>query len=564
MSDLKIRFNLSGKSIKRKIKKGNKPLGTQQIVAIISWGKAENIDKVKINDNSGNWKPLSSSPTNKEKYRGGLHFGWAGMSLSDKQKRDTSDLYKHFRSYKINVNGELLKYNRTKIQTGLFILPICWAIKAQFASVPYAWVNDELTKIKHVIETTYNELFTLKKFNSKMLRLEIQDRMKNGMPKHIHVPANIAVNSAQAIHEISKTLAKEAGIEAYDIRNPKNVPDNLAEFIDHYYKFNIKLKKGSDETKERHMQFKRKLARWNEATGKNLSITLSDEVDVGEFLKWRIFDNEENIVRNSKNVKSKNQITKVKDEAIAVSTLNKTKKDIIFFYNRSVDNFSCKPTLSTKHAVLKEEQDDRENYDVFLSMDQIKEILALKIEEGTRLFKHRILFCLGCLGGGYRVSDLVKLPQPVLEKFGDEFYYTFNVRSTKTKVRTKAPIPQQLNFLVENYKFEERVKVHDFRDDIKKLGELCGWSQPYTYKKKLADGTEKDIAGPYFKFLMTRTCRKSYCSLLFNYWELPILECMEFSGHKTEDEFKKYLQIDKQAKAQKLIEVFKVKPIFIG
>jgi len=170
---------------------------------------------------------------------------------------------------------------------------------------------------------------------------------------------------------------------------------------------------------------------------------------------------------------------------------------------------------------------------------------------------------LGCLGGGYRISDLVKLQKPQYEEYDNgEFYYAFAVTSTKTKAKTLAPIPHELNYIVEKYPFGTQVKENELRDDIKELGQKCNWLQDYTYTEELADGTPKTETKPYFEMLQTKTCRKTYCSLLYNFWGLSIQECMDFSGHDKEEEFLKYLRIDKKVKAQKLIERFKVKPIF--
>lgn len=563
MNTINVRFILNGRTIKRKLSSSKKLPGTQQLIAYVTWGDKQSIEFVegvlwKNSPYSGFEAHRKIEGTYKEsdhltKYTGSFYG-----------KKDFQFIQKRYKSMKIDVKGNLIKYRPMKINTALFILPESWNTKNQEASAPYVWINDEIKKITHIIESTHTELSKLKDFTREKLKATIIDRMKNGMPKHIFIPAKSAGDTIKTIHEISKVLSQEDGVPGNDYRNPKNVPDNLFEFIDYYYTNGLKLKKAADATYEKHLQFKRKLERWNNATGEKLSITQSDEVDVARFLKWRMYDNEENVVRNTEKVKSKNQITQIKNEAIAVSTMNKTKKDIKFFFNRSGDNFSCKPLLNTKHVVLKEEDDKREYYDVYLSMKQIRQILNLNLEPDSRIYKHRTLFILGCLGGGYRVSDLMKLPKPALERFGDEEYYTFNVKSTKTKVRTKAPIPHELNYLVEDYNFDEVIKVHDFRDDIKGLGELCGWTTVYKYEKLLADGVSKPMSEIYKDMLMPRTCRKTYCSLLYNFWNLPISECMEFSGHRTEDEFKKYLQVDQVEKAKRLIERFKVKPIFIG
>ncbi len=135
------------------------------------------------------------------------------------------------------------------------------------------------------------------------------------------------------------------------------------------------------------------------------------------------------------------------------------------------------------------------------------------------------------------------------------------MRSQKTKTLTFVPVPEELNPLVESYNFEIETDEHDFRDDIKELGKMCGWDKPYTYTEMLADGTLDQIEKPFFKMLMPKSCRKSFCSILYNFFDLDIETCSDFSGHNS-DEFLKYLRIDKKVKAQKLVTKLNAKPIF--
>ena len=340
------------------------------------------------------------------------------------------------------------------------------------------------------------------------------------------------------------------------------MPDNLIEFIDYYLKNRTILEKLSDGTEDRFIRFRTKLERWRDITGKTLSLTSSELVHISEFFKWRIYDNEANNVRNTSKVKSRDQISRVKSEAIGIGTLNKTKKDLKYFYNRAVEEFGCKIKFSTKAPILKEQKYDREMSDVYLTMAQLKQIIELNLQSEKRLNIHRNLFVLGCLGGGFRVSDLKILPKPKYEDYKGEFYYAFAVKSKKTGVKSLAPIPPELNYIIESYPFGVEIKENEFLEDIKQIGFRCGWAQSYSYSEELADGTSKLTSKTFNEMLMSRTCRKTYCSLLYNFWNLTIQECMDFSGHESEEEFLKYLQIDKKAKAQKLIDRFKIKPIF--
>lgn len=554
-TNISIRFNLAQDKIKRNFKDGKRLGGTQQMVAIISFYPPV---KITVLPDGARWvKPLGKTP-------GYITYGWGDMAKSPEQRKKMISNNKSLGGYKVNAAGDLIKYERIKLNTGLYILKEAWNTKEQDATAPYEAINNELIKIKHIIETTFQELIQRADFSVNGMLTEIKHRIKNGMPVNIVIPVNKATAPAKTFELIEKQLKKHQGIPVPDENNRKGVPEDLREFIPYYHKNRKKPKKLDDTTIDRHIQFQHKLQRWYEATGKILTLTGSDIDDIADFMLWRIYDNEENNVRHTKKIKSKSQISRIKPYAVGVGTLNKTKKDIKYFYNRAAENYSCILKFNTKNDILKEQAYDREKSDIYLTMEQLLKIINLPLEKGSRIEKHRSLFILGCLGGGYRISDLVKLPKPEYEEFDDgEFYYTFKVTSTKTNARTMAPIPPELNYLVESYNFQEDTIDQDFRDDINELGNLCEWTHLYKYEMELADGTFKPEEKPFFKMMMPRTCRKTYCSLLFNYWELPIRECMDFSGHKSEDEFRKYLLIDKKYKAQNLVKRFKANPIII-
>lgn len=558
ISKISIRFNLSNDKIKRKFKDPEKTTGSQQLIAIVSLYPPIKITQL---PDGGYWLP---DPPNKDgkTFKGRISYGFADAGLAPEQRKKLTNSGRAFKGFKVNKAGELIKYDRLKVNTGIYILKESWDTKHQKALHPYAHLNNKVAVIRHIIDATFQDIGQRIDFTKEKFLTEIHSRIINGMPDHIVMPISTAYDMTKSIKFINDEIKKRDGIDIPDENNPNKVPDDLIDFIDFYLQNRTFLNKLGESTIDRFIQFQNKLKRWKIITGKTLSITKSELLHVSEFLKWRIYDNEENNVRNSEMIKSSNQISGVKKEAIGIGTLNKTKKDLKYFYNRATEEFSCKIRFSTKAPVLKDQKYDREMSDVYLSISQLKEIMNLQLENNSQLDLHRKLFIMGCLGGGFRISDLKILPKPQYEDFNGEHYYAFAVRSQKTKVKTLAPIPRELNSIIESFPFGLEVDENELRDSIKDLGELVGWMYEYSYTEPLADGTYKHTTKPFHKMLMPKTCRKTYCSLLYNFWGLTIQECMDFSGHETEEEFLKYLQIDKKVKAQKLIEKFKIKPIF--
>lgn len=557
ITDITIRFNLSQDKIKRNFSDKDKAIGTQQLIAIVSLYPPIKVSQL---PDGGFWMPDANNQMTKG-YKGRVSFGFADAGLTPEQRIVLTNQGRSYKGYKVNKNGELVKYDRLKLNTGIYILKECWDTKRQIALHPYAHLNNRIAVIRHIVDTTFREIGKRIDFTKEKLYAEVKERMISGMPEHILIPVKAAYDPAKSLNIINQELKRRDGIDVPDENNPNQVPENLIDFIDYYLTNRTYLKKLGKGTSDRFVQFQNKLKRWKLITGKSLFITKSNSLNVSEFLKWRMYDNEVNNVRNSSKVKSANQISKIKSEAIGIGTMNKTKKDLKYFYNRAVEEFDCKIQFSTKSQLLKEEDYDREMSDIYLSINQLQEIMNLQLEQNSQLDLHRKLFIMGCLGGGFRISDLKILPKPQYEDFEGDFYYAFAVRSQKTKVKTLAPIPNELNPIIESFPFGLEIDEHDLRDSIKAIGELLGWVYDYSYTEPLADGSFRPITKPFNKMLMPRTCRKTYCSLLYNFWDLPIQECMDFSGHETEEEFLKYLRIDKKVKGLKLIEKFKAKPI---
>lgn len=541
----KIRFFLQAQSrtIKRNLKSKDRNPGSRQLDVYISVGKVH----------MGHF--YGKKWIRQGNYSGEVQLGWDGVGMSQTEKDRLQKSKKRIGKYKIAKSGELIDYRKIKMATGVFILPDSWNSKEQKAVGVYEPLNRLLNQWRHVITITHAELVQRADFNSKKLVAEIKKRMKEGVPITVSIPAT--ASPMQVISQVAKSMD---GKSIVDISNPHGVPDDMRKFIPYYNKNRLDTKKLSDETVKSREELSNKLQRYFEQTGKTLSITQSSLQDVSAFFKWRMYDNEENKARKGKN----SIVNGTKNKSVGMGTMNKCKKLTRFFFARAVDNFECTLRFNTENVTFNEIPYDREMNDVYLNMDQLFEIQKLDLKGNERMERHRSLFIQGCLGGGYRVSDLVKLPRPTLERFEDGLeYYCFSVRSQKTNTKTLVPIPHELNPLIESYDYETETKPHDFRDDIKTLGELCGWNYTYKYEEILADGTPEPVEKPFKDMLMPRTCRKSFCSILYNFYDLSKEECCDYSGHDpNSDEFLKYLRIDKKVKAQRLVRKFNAKPIF--
>lgn len=551
MSEIKIRYNLAGKKhqIRRLFNDGTRHIGTQQLIAIVRWGEKDvfNLKGTKANrgdfkTDNGDYVEMKKFP-NRELTRNNINEHKININVP---------------GMKMNKNGEQVKYSFVKIPTGIYILPASFDTKSQKVHFPYESVNAQLERFTHLLTQTFYKLKSMTDFSRKMFIDEVKLRIEEGMPIELVIPGDKAKNILTAMSVAAEKITG-VSIEMRNPYNPRNVPNDLRDFIDFYHENRPSTKPLEESTIESHRQLKRKLQRWYDQTGNIFQLTTSDLSNLTDFLKWRAYDNEDNNPRGIK-VKEKKE-----NLPIGIGTMNKTKKQLKYFFNGARKDFNVRMQFDVDCSPLKEESYEREDEDVFLTMEQLIEIINLDIPQGSELFLNRDLFILGCLSGGYRISDLVKLPKPeLLITTEGESYYIFQVRSTKTKVVTRTPVPPEMNFIVERFPFGSKIKGFQFLIDVKTLGMMCGWTYFHTIEKPLSFKKYKKISQQFYQFIQTKTCRKTYCSLLYNYYGLTIEEAKSFSGHKTDEQFKKYLRIDKIQSAQKLIAKFKLKPVIIG
>ena len=94
---------------------------------------------------------------------------------------------------------------------------------------------------------------------------------------------------------------------------------------------------------------------------------------------------------------------------------------------------------------------------------------------------------------------------------------------------------------------------------IQKCGELAHINEPVTLHR-IKGGKEVLLQEPKFKFITNHTARRSFCTNMY-LRKIPTIAIMSISGHTTEDNFMKYIKVDKDAHADMIDESFCEKPI---
>ena len=103
------------------------------------------------------------------------------------------------------------------------------------------------------------------------------------------------------------------------------------------------------------------------------------------------------------------------------------------------------------------------------------------------------------------------------------------------------------------------MQLHQFNKKIKEIGRIAGIDDEIllVYKR----GTEKqEKTFKKYELMASHTCRRSFCTNEY-LKGTPSIFIMKISGHKTEKAFLKYIKIDEQLAAKKILELWKTQKV---
>lgn len=192
-----------------------------------------------------------------------------------------------------------------------------------------------------------------------------------------------------------------------------------------------------------------------------------------------------------------------------------------------------------------------ETYDVYLTEKEINKVFNLEIES-RRLDNVRDWFIIG-LWTGLRISDFLRLSK---ENIDEDF---FNITTQKTKYPVIIPIHNQIRQILKkrNGSFPYSISDQKFNDYVKEVCQLAGITQLVEGAKRVKiDHNGKEIyrkrKGKYPKneLISGHTCRRTFATI--HYSKVDTMTIMKITGHKTEQEFLKYIKITPMEYAKKM------------
>lgn len=187
---------------------------------------------------------------------------------------------------------------------------------------------------------------------------------------------------------------------------------------------------------------------------------------------------------------------------------------------------------------------------IYLNEEEIQSIYDLDLSDNKELMECRDLFIIGC-ETGLRYSDFSKLKSGHIK--GD----FIRKKVAKTHRSIVIPISERLRCVLDKYNNNppNDISMQKFNVSIKTIGDEAELHEEIITVKKV--GVEKEeTVNKKFELISSHTCRRSFCTNQFNRG-MPTLLIRKISGHKTESAFLKYIKINEEEAAHKMLELWK-------
>jgi len=198
---------------------------------------------------------------------------------------------------------------------------------------------------------------------------------------------------------------------------------------------------------------------------------------------------------------------------------------------------------------------------VYLSEKRIDQLAAYKSKNSTREYVAH-LAAINAVGFGARFSDIHKMfnVEQGTDTKGNQVWLV-NYKDNKTGKEGAVPISNEVKTLIDRYETFEDITSKTFNEEIKEVCKELGFIEDVTHSwENLKPTNDKDKilteTRPFHDWVSSHTFRRSFCT---NNWlkGTPNWVIMQFSKHKEEETFLKYVKAAKLAGMQSYIDTFK-------
>ncbi|MCA6440229.1 MAG: site-specific integrase [Chitinophagaceae bacterium] len=220
-------------------------------------------------------------------------------------------------------------------------------------------------------------------------------------------------------------------------------------------------------------------------------------------------------------------------------------KNVKVFMNEAVERgLTTNLQFKNKRFKVIEENTDA----VYLTIEELKKILALDLTGNTRLDKVRDLFLIGCYTG-LRFSDLIQLKDDNLIANGTQV----KIRTAKTNEVVIIPLNSAVKSILTKYDGvpPQIISNQKMNAYLKELGQLAKLDNE-VLMTSTKGGARKSESYKKHELVTVHTARRSFATNAY-LGGVPTISIMKITGHRTEKSFMKYIKISQEDNANKLV-----------
>jgi hypothetical protein len=179
---------------------------------------------------------------------------------------------------------------------------------------------------------------------------------------------------------------------------------------------------------------------------------------------------------------------------------------------------------------------------IYLTEAELKALFDLDLSDNKPYQLIRDVFLAGCYTA-QRYSDYSRINKSNLKKMDGKKF--IELKQQKTGEKVIIPIKPELDVILQRYDYTfpktNQLKVNS---EIKKIAGAAGITEIID-QEKIRGRLKVKTTVKKCDLVSSHTARRTGCSLMVNA-KIPIFDIMQISGHKTPDEFMKYVRLSKE------------------
>ncbi len=197
-----------------------------------------------------------------------------------------------------------------------------------------------------------------------------------------------------------------------------------------------------------------------------------------------------------------------------------------------------------KFRVLREETKQ-----VYCNEEELDRLYKLDLSDNPHLEKARDIFLIGCYTA-QRFSDYTRINKDNIRML-QKGVEVIELIQQKTGERVTIPIHWKLKKILEKYDYNlPKIYEQKLNKYIKEIAKLAGINEPVEMIE-FKGALKVNRRVPKYEMIKTHTARRSGCTNMY-LAGIPTIDIMKISGHKTEKEFLKYINVTKEETARSL------------